>query len=253
MRAAMIYGPGDIRVEDRAEPTIVNPTDALIRLTTTCVCGSDLWPYRGIVETEHAHPIGHEYVGIVEEIGTEVTGISVGDRVVGSFMTSDNTCEICVSGCQSRCVHGTNVGSAQAERFTVENADGTLVPIPGTPTKAQEASLMVAQLGAERIIAMSRQPIGNGSPVSSVPLTSSPLAEMRESPGSRNSRAASALIPSSKPSARRSRSSRRSVRPDPADPRRSANICPTSSTSFMNDVIDPAMDGRRAIKALVRL
>lgn len=144
MRAAMIYGPDDIRVEDRPEPTIVNPTDALIRLTTTCVCGSDLWPYRGIVDTEQAHPMGHEYVGVVEVIGTEVTGINVGDHVVGSFMTSDNTCEICADGYQSRCLHGTNVGSAQAEKFTVENADGTLVPIPGTPTKAQEASLMAA-------------------------------------------------------------------------------------------------------------
>lgn len=195
MRAALIYGPGDVRVEDRPEPSIVNPTDALIRLTTTCVCGSDLWSYRGIVETTEPRPIGHEYVGIVEEIGTEVTGIRVGDHVVGSFMTSDNTCEICASGYQSRCVHGTNVGCAQAERFTVENADGTLVTIPGRPTKAQEASLMAAsdvlgtgwfgakaaevgpgktvavvgdgavgllailaasQLGAERIIAMSR-------------------------------------------------------------------------------------------------
>jgi threonine dehydrogenase-like Zn-dependent dehydrogenase len=98
MRGAVIYAPGDIRLEDRADPTIEHPTDAVIRMSATCVCGSDLWDYRGINPVEQPTPMGHEYVGIVEEVGSEVTSIKPGQFVIGSFFASDNTCEICQAG-----------------------------------------------------------------------------------------------------------------------------------------------------------
>src|SRR4051812_3593547 len=100
MRGVIMYEPGDVRVEERDDPTIVEPTDAIIRITATCICGSDLWPYRG-VESVHCAAMGHEYVGVVEEIGADVRTIKVGDFVVGSFWASDNTCEICAAGYQS--------------------------------------------------------------------------------------------------------------------------------------------------------
>jgi threonine dehydrogenase-like Zn-dependent dehydrogenase len=192
-----MYAPGDVRVEERENPTILFPTDAIIRVTAACVCGSDLWPYRGIEPVTGPTPMGHEYVGVVEQIGDEVTSIKVGDFVVGSFWSSDNTCEICQAGYQSRCVHAEYIGvnGAQAELFRVPLADGTLVATPGMPDPALIPSLLAAsdvlgtgwfgavaaeagpgktvavvgdgavgllailaakQLGAERIIAMSR-------------------------------------------------------------------------------------------------
>ena len=105
MRGAVLHAPGDVRVEDRDDPTIVEPTDAVIRLSATCVCGSDLWPYRGADEITDPAPMGHEYCGIVEEVGAEVAGIKPGQFVVGSFFASDNTCEVCRSGYQSSCLH----------------------------------------------------------------------------------------------------------------------------------------------------
>src|SRR6267378_1730706 len=98
MRGAILYAPGDIRVEMREDPRIEKPTDALIRLTATCVCGSDLWPYRGIEKVNGPSPMGHEYVGIVEDVGSDVRAIKPGQFVVGSFFASDNTCEICRAG-----------------------------------------------------------------------------------------------------------------------------------------------------------
>jgi threonine dehydrogenase-like Zn-dependent dehydrogenase len=92
-----MYTAGDVRVEEREDPKIIEPTDAVIRLTATCICGSDLWPYRGVEPVDH-QVMGHEYVGIVEQVGSEVKSIKVGDFVVGSFVISDNTCEICRSG-----------------------------------------------------------------------------------------------------------------------------------------------------------
>jgi threonine dehydrogenase-like Zn-dependent dehydrogenase len=102
MRGAVIYAPGDVRVEDRPEPTIVEPTDAVIRLSATCICGSDLWPYRGADPVNQPSPIGHEYVGIVDEVGSSVSTVRPGQFVVGSFFASDNTFEICRPG-QDRC------------------------------------------------------------------------------------------------------------------------------------------------------
>src|SRR4051812_18918465 len=110
MRGVILHAPGDVRVEERDHPTIVEPTDAVIRVSAACVCGSDLWPYRGIEPVAGPTPMGHEYVGVVEEVGLEVSTIRVGDFVVGSFFASDNTCEICRAGYQSRCVHAQLMG-----------------------------------------------------------------------------------------------------------------------------------------------
>ncbi|MCE1178454.1 MAG: zinc-dependent alcohol dehydrogenase family protein [Micrococcales bacterium] len=197
MRGVVLHATRDIRVEDREDPTIKEPTDAIIRVTAACVCGSDLWPYRGTDEVKEPSPMGHEYVGVVEEIGPEVKELKVGDFVVGSFFASDNTCEICQAGYQSRCVHAQPVGAegTQAQKARIPLADGTLVATPGQPDEDLIPSLLAAsdvlgtgwfaavaaeagpgktvavvgdgavgllgilaakQLGAERIIAMSR-------------------------------------------------------------------------------------------------
>jgi len=135
VRGAVMYAPGDVRVDERADPQILKPTDAIIRLPATCICGSDLWPYRGLDPVEGPSPMGHEYVGIVEEVGAEVTTIKPGQFVIGSFFASDNTCEICRSGYQTSCVNREAIGSegAQAERMRVPLADGTLVATPDVP------------------------------------------------------------------------------------------------------------------------
>jgi len=135
MRGVMMHAPGDVRVEDRPEPAILQPTDAIIRLSATCICGSDLWPYRGADPIHKPSPMGHEYAGIVEEVGSAVTTITPGQFVVGSFFASDNTCEICQAGYQTSCIHRVGVGSegAQAQRMRVPLADGTLVATPDVP------------------------------------------------------------------------------------------------------------------------
>src|SRR5438552_6143524 len=119
MQRTMLYGPRDIRFEDRPEPTIIQPMDAIIRLSATCVCGSDLWPYRGIAEVAEPTPMGHEYCGIVEEVGREVGNIRPGQFVVGSFATSDNSCVICQDGYQSSCVQREFMSGAQASLLRV--------------------------------------------------------------------------------------------------------------------------------------
>jgi threonine dehydrogenase-like Zn-dependent dehydrogenase len=130
MRGAVLHAPGDIRVEDRDDPTVVAPTDAVIRLS-----GSDLWPYRGIEPVKGPAPMGHEYVGIVEEVGSDVQNVRPGQFVVGSFFASDNTCEICRAGYQSRCVHAELMGAigTQAQYARIPLADGTLVATPEVP------------------------------------------------------------------------------------------------------------------------
>ncbi len=146
MRAVILHAPGDIRVEEVATSTIVEATDAVIRVTASCICGSDLWPYRGISPVNGPSPMGHEYVGVVEQIGADVRSIAVGDLVVGSFIASDNTCEICEAGYQSRCVHQVSMGGigTQSEYARIPLADGTLVRVPGTPTPDQARSLLAA-------------------------------------------------------------------------------------------------------------
>ena len=106
-----MYAPGDLRVEGRPDPAITAPTDAIIRLAATCVCGSDLWTWRGTDPVTQPTPMGHEYVGIVEEVGAEVRNIKPGQFAVGSFMASDNTCPICQAGYQSRCANVESVGA----------------------------------------------------------------------------------------------------------------------------------------------
>jgi threonine dehydrogenase-like Zn-dependent dehydrogenase len=145
MRQVIMHAPGDVQVEDRDLPVLVEPTDALIRISASCICGSDLWPYRGAEPVDH-QPMGHEYVGVVSEIGPEVTNIKVGDFVVGSFFASDNTCEICRAGYQSRCVHAQPIGQlgTQAEYARIPLADGTLVATPGQPGPELIPSLLAA-------------------------------------------------------------------------------------------------------------
>lgn len=197
MRGVVLYGPEDVRVDERARPIVERPTDAVIRVSAACVCGSDLWPYRGEDPTSEPTPMGHEYVGVVEEIGSDVRNVKVGDFVIGSFMASDNSCENCRAGYQSLCAHVeyAGAGGAQSEYLRVPLADGTLVATPGQPDADLIPSLLAAsdvlgtgwfgavaaeagpgktvavvgdgavgllailaakQLGAERIIAMSR-------------------------------------------------------------------------------------------------
>src|SRR4051812_45943763 len=105
MRGAVLHAPGDVRLEQRDDPKIVEPGDAIIRLSATCICGSDLWPYRGLEPVGGPTLMGHEYVGVIEEVGPDVEHVRVADFVVGSFATSDNTCEICRAGYHRRCVN----------------------------------------------------------------------------------------------------------------------------------------------------
>jgi threonine dehydrogenase-like Zn-dependent dehydrogenase len=195
VQGTVLYGPHNVWFEELEDPQIIKPTDAIIRLSTTCICGSDLWPYRGISPMSQPTPFGHEYCGLIEEVGKEVRNIKPGQFVVGSFATSDNTCVICHDGYLSSCVQREFVSGAQAQFMHVPLADGTLVatnePPPtelipcllatsdvlGTGWFAAEAAnvkpgknvvvvgdgavallavLSARQMGAERIIAMSR-------------------------------------------------------------------------------------------------
>jgi threonine dehydrogenase-like Zn-dependent dehydrogenase len=195
MKTTILHGPRDVRLEERDAPKIIEPTDAVIRLSATCICGSDLWPYRGINPTTEPTPMGHEYCGVVEEVGRAVALVKPGQFVVGSFFASDNTCPHCKAGYQTSCEHRQVVGGAQAPRLRVPLADGTLVATPELPPDDLIPSLLAAsdvlgtgwfaadaanvrpgatvavvgdgavgllavlsakQMGAERIIAMSR-------------------------------------------------------------------------------------------------
>src|SRR5580765_3303307 len=139
MRGVVMYAPGDVRVEDVDEPTILKPTDAVIRLSAACICGSDLWPYWGVETLHQPRAMGHEYVGIVEEVGSAVTTIKPGQFVVGWVFATDNTFEVCRSGYQPSCPHREafgSTGASQAERMRVPLADGTLVATPEVPDPA---------------------------------------------------------------------------------------------------------------------
>ncbi len=191
----MIHGPRDIRVEDRDDPTLQQPTDAVVRTVAACVCGSDLWRYRGISAVRKPVPIGHEYVGVVEAVGEAVTTVRPGQFVVGGFLHSDGTCAVCRHGEHANCLNGGGYDGCQAELIRVPNADGTLVATPEAPDDALVPGLLslsdvmatgwhaavcadvrpgstvvvvgdgavglcgvlaAAELGAERVIAMSR-------------------------------------------------------------------------------------------------
>jgi len=195
MKGAVLYGARDVRFEERTSPKIIKPTDAIIRIAATSVCGSDLWPYRGISPVTEPTPMGHEYCGVVEEIGSAVKSVKPGQFVIGSFFVSDNTCPHCQIGYQSSCEHKELVLGAQAPMLRVPLADGTLVATPDVPSDDMVPSLLTlsdvmgtgwfaadaanvkpgktavvvgdgavgllsvlsaSQMGAERIIAMSR-------------------------------------------------------------------------------------------------
>lgn len=150
MKGAVLHAPRDVRLDDRPDPTILEPTDAIIRLSATCVCGSDLWPYRGIEDVSGPAPMGHEYVGIVEEVGSAVSTVRRGQFVIGSFFASDNTCEICRAGYQSSCVHRQPLGAigTQATYARIPLADGTLVATPEVPP----AELIPSYLAASDVL-----------------------------------------------------------------------------------------------------
>jgi threonine dehydrogenase-like Zn-dependent dehydrogenase len=152
MKATILNAPRDIRVEDVPDPIIAKPTDALVRVTAACVCGSDLWPYRGINAVTEPTRIGHEFVGIVEEVGSEVRSVRPGDFVIAPFMYSDNTCPHCRVGIQSRCQHGgfwggpdrhgVMVDGGQGEYVRIPLADGTLVATREVPGDELVPSLL---------------------------------------------------------------------------------------------------------------
>ena len=195
MRVTTIHGPRDIRLEDRPEPTIDEPHEAIIKVTAACVCGSDLWPYRGENDIDAGSTIGHECVGVVEEVGAEVTSFKPGDFVSVPFCHSDNTCAHCRAGVQSACTNQGWTVSGQAEYALVTQAEGSLVKTDGMPDASLVPSLLTlsdvmatgwhaaitsgvreggtavvvgdgavglcgvlaaAQMGAEKVIAMSR-------------------------------------------------------------------------------------------------
>ncbi|WP_370677162.1 zinc-dependent alcohol dehydrogenase family protein [Pleomorphomonas sp. PLEO] len=142
MKATVLHGPRDVRFEAVAIPTIEKPTDAILRLSATCVCGSDLWPYRGIQPVNEPTRMGHEYCGVVVEVGSAVTTVKPGQFVIGSFFASDNTCPACQIGYQSSCVHRELVGNAQAGMLRVPLADGTLVATPDMPSPSMIPDLL---------------------------------------------------------------------------------------------------------------
>lgn len=195
MLGTIIHAARDIRFEERPDATVIQPTDAVIRTVAACVCGSDLWRYRGIADVPRPTPIGHEYVGIVEAVGDEVRTVRPGQFVVGGFLTSDNTCALCRAGAHANCLNGGGYDGCQSEAIRIPNADGTLLATPELPDDAMVPSLLAlsdvmctgwhaavcadvrpgstvvvvgdgavglsgvlaaAQLGAERVIAMSR-------------------------------------------------------------------------------------------------
>jgi threonine dehydrogenase-like Zn-dependent dehydrogenase len=144
MKGAVLYGPRDVRFEEREAPKIIKATDTVIRMSLTCICGSDLWAYRGISRVTQPTPMGHEYCGMVEEVGSEVTSIKPGQFVIGSFFASDNTCPHCQIGYQTSCQRREVVSGAQAPRLRVPLADGTLVATPDVPSDDLIPSLLSA-------------------------------------------------------------------------------------------------------------
>jgi threonine dehydrogenase-like Zn-dependent dehydrogenase len=147
MRAAVMFAAGDVRIQDVADAAIVEPTDAVVRVTRACICGSDLWPYASLERTESGQPMGHEAIGVVDAVGPEVRTVRPGDVVVMPFAFSDGTCVFCHEGLHTSCVHGgffanNGVNGAQAEALRVPYADGTLFALPVGGDDALMASLL---------------------------------------------------------------------------------------------------------------
>src|SRR3954454_24137537 len=148
MRATLMYEAGDVRVIDGSDPSIVQSTDAIIRVTSACICGSELWPYADLERTEEGRPMGHEAIGVAEDVGADVRTIKRGDLVVMPFAFSDGTCVFCHEGLHTVCLHGGFFGSgggvdgAQAEALRVPQADGTLFALPAGEDDALMPSLL---------------------------------------------------------------------------------------------------------------
>jgi threonine dehydrogenase-like Zn-dependent dehydrogenase len=147
MRATVMYGAGDVRVENVPDARLVEPTDALLRVTRACICGSDLWPYTQMEPTETGRRMGHEFVGVIDDVGADVRTVKPGDIVVAPFAWSDGTCVFCQDGLQTSCLHGgfwggTELDGGQGEAVRVPQADGTLVVLPATEDDALMASLL---------------------------------------------------------------------------------------------------------------
>ena len=157
MRAAIFEAPGRVAVAEVPDAVLREPTDALVRVVRACVCGSDLWAYRGISPRAEGSRLGHEFIGVVEAVGTAVRTVRIGDFVIAPFQWSDNTCPACLDGIQTRCEHGGTFGSAgsdggQGEAVRVPQADGTLVAVPGGPS-AVDASLIPSLLALTDVAA----------------------------------------------------------------------------------------------------
>jgi len=147
MRATVMYAAGDVRVETVPDPSLVDPTDAVVRVTRACICGSDLWPYKTMEHSDTGRRMGHEAIGIVEDVGADVRTLKQGDLVVMPFAFSDGTCVFCHEGLQTSCVHGgffgtEDVAGAQADAVRVPQADGTLVVLPVDEDDALMPSLL---------------------------------------------------------------------------------------------------------------
>jgi threonine dehydrogenase-like Zn-dependent dehydrogenase len=152
MLATLIHGTRDIRTAEVDDPAVLRPTDAVVRVVASCICGSDLWPYRGVQPTAHTHPIGHEFVGVVDEIGDEVRTLRVGQFVIAPFVVSDGTCVNCRNGFQTSCLHGAAWGASdehdllvhggQSAKIRVPLADGTLVATDEMPADELIPSLL---------------------------------------------------------------------------------------------------------------
>ena len=177
MKATVMYAAGDVRVESVPDPKVVQPTDALVRVTKACICGSDLWPYQSMKRTDAGRRMGHEFVGVVEDVGKDVRTVKKGDLVVAPFAWSDGTCEFCRRGLQTSCLHGGFWGGeldgGQGEAVRVPLADGTLVKLPVGPDHALMPGLLTlsdvlgtghhaalaARVGPGRIVAV----VGDGA------------------------------------------------------------------------------------------
>src|SRR5207248_10585737 len=147
MRATVMFGAGDVRIENVPDARLIEPTDALVAVTRACICGSDLWPYKTMEHSETGRVMGHEAIGGVEAVGADVRTMKVGDVVVMPFAYSDGTCVFCHEGLHTSCVHGGffgtgDVDGAQAEAIRVPQADGTLYALPVAKDDALMPSLL---------------------------------------------------------------------------------------------------------------
>ncbi|HEX9034384.1 MAG TPA: alcohol dehydrogenase catalytic domain-containing protein [Streptosporangiaceae bacterium] len=147
MRATLMYGAGDVRVQDVPDPVLREPTDAIVRVVRSCICGSDLWPYGSMPASDQGQRMGHEFIGVVEDLGAEVSGLRAGDLVVAPFVWADNTCDFCAEGLQTSCRHGglwarDGLDGGQGEAVRVPQAQGTLVKLPVGEDSALLPSLL---------------------------------------------------------------------------------------------------------------